>query len=65
MVPDFSKTIKDKLNIGMTNVNSNKHSDMFGSTRPFTEKETAYMQASVERIYEVFTGLVAEGRGNQ
>ena len=62
MVPDFSKTIKDKLHVGITTVNSNKHADMFSSTRPFTEKETAYMQASVERIYEVFTGLVAEGR---
>ena len=62
MIPDLSKTIEDKLHIGLTTINSNKHSDMHSTTRPLTDKEAAYMQASVERIYEVFTGLVAEGR---
>lgn len=62
MVPDFSKTIENKLHIDMTTINSNKHADMYSTMRPFTDKETAYMQATVERIYDVFTGLVAEGR---
>ncbi len=35
---------------------------MYSMMRPLTEKEVAYMQASVEKIYEKFTGLVAEGR---
>ena len=62
MIPDFSKVIKEKAHINYTTINSNKHSDMYGLTRPLDAKETAYMQASVERIYEKFTGIVAEGR---
>lgn len=62
MIPDFSKVIENKLHVGLTHVNSNKHSDMYGLMRPLTDKETAYMQASVEKIYDKFTALVAEGR---
>jgi len=62
MIPDFSKTIKDKLHVGITSVKSNSHADMYGTMRPLTDKEIAYMQASVEKIYDRFTGIVAEGR---
>lgn len=62
MIPDISGTIKDKLHVNLTPVNSNKHADMLGMTRPLTAEEIDYMQASVERIYTKFTELVAEGR---
>lgn len=62
MIPDISGTIKDKLHVTLTPVNSNKHADMLGMTRPLTASEIDYMQASVERIYSKFTELVAEGR---
>ena len=62
MIPDFSRALEDKLHIGITPVNSNRHSDMYGLIRPLTDIEIAYMQASVEKIYDKFTGLVAEGR---
>jgi protease-4 len=62
MIPDFSKTVENKLHVNITHVNSNKHSDMLGLMRPLTEKERAHMQASVEKVYDKFTGLVAEGR---
>ena len=62
MIPDFSKAVEKNLHVGMYSVKSNKHSDMYGLMRPLTEKEAAYMQASVEKIYDKFTGLVAEGR---
>ena len=62
MIPDFSKTVNDKLHVHITPVNSNAHSDMLNGMRPLDDKETAYMQASVERIYTKFTELVAEGR---
>ncbi len=62
MIPDVSRTLKNKLHINITPVNSNKHGDMYNMMRPLDAAETAYMQASVERIYEKFTGLVAEGR---
>ena len=62
MIPDFSKTVEDKLHVGITSVNSNSHADMYGMMRPLTATESAYMQASVEKIYNKFTSLVAEGR---
>ena len=62
LIPDFSGTVEDKLHVGMTAVKSNRHADMYGMMRPLDEKETAYMQASVEKIYDKFTSIVAEGR---
>ncbi len=62
MIPDISGTLKDKIHVNITPVNSNKHGDMYSMMRPLDKAELDYMQASVERIYEKFTGLVAEGR---
>lgn len=62
MIPDFSKVVRDKVHVGVTTINSNKHSDMYSLMRPLDAEETAYMQASVEDIYEKFTGIVAEAR---
>jgi protease-4 len=63
MIPDISGTLKDLAHVNITAVNSNKHADMYGMMRPLDKAETDYMQASVERIYDQFTSLVAEGRG--
>ena len=62
MIPDLSKTAKDLLHINITTVGSNKHSTMPSLTRPMDESETAYMQASIEHIYDAFVNTVAEGR---
>ena len=62
MIPDFSKTMKDIAHVTYTPVNSNKHADMMSLMRPLDTEETAYMQASVEHIYDRFVSLVAEGR---
>ncbi len=62
MIPDFSRTIDEIAHVGVDFVNSNEHSDMYSCLRPLTGKEAAYMQASVENIYETFTTVVAEGR---
>ncbi|MBR2063115.1 MAG: signal peptide peptidase SppA [Bacteroidales bacterium] len=62
MIPDISGTLKDKIHINITPVNSNRHADMYGMMRPLDKAEVDYMQASVERIYEEFTSLVSEGR---
>ena len=35
---------------------------MYGMMRPLDNAETAYMQKSVETIYDKFTNIVAEGR---
>ena len=62
MIPDISGTLKDKIHVNITPVNSNKHADMYNMMRPLDQAELDYMQASVENIYEKFTGLIAEGR---
>lgn len=62
MIPDFSKTMKNLAHVTYTPVNSNKHSDAMSLMRPLDVAETAAMQASVERIYDRFVSLVAEGR---
>ncbi len=63
MIPDISGTLKDKLHINITPVNSNDHGDMYNMMRPLDKAELNYMQASVERIYGKFTRIVADGRG--
>lgn len=62
MIPDLSGTVNDKLHINVTPVNSNKHADMLSGMRALTPQETAYMQASVEKIYNQFTSIVSNGR---
>ena len=61
MVPEFSAVTK-KIGVGVETVGSHKHSDMYSLMRPFDAKEMAYMQASVEDIYDSFVSLVAESR---
>jgi len=63
IVPDFSKTLSKVARVGVENISSNKHGDMYSLTRPFDSDEYAYMQRSIEDIYTRFTGLAADGRG--
>ena len=62
MIPEFSEVTK-KVGVGVETLGSNKHSDMYSLMRPFDTEEMAYMQASVEDIYELFVNLVASSRG--
>lgn len=62
LVPDLSKTMKNIAHVNIESVTSNKHGDMLSGMRPFDSAEYAYMQRSVETIYELFTKLVSEGR---
>ena len=62
MIPDFSKTA-EKIGIGTTTISSNRHGDMYSGMRALDNAEIAYMQESVEDIYDTFTAIVAEGRG--
>ena len=62
MIPDLSGTLSKIAHVNFTPVNSNAHSDMLGMMRPLDEAETAYMQASVENIYDKFVSVVSEGR---
>lgn len=62
MLPDFGGVAKNIAHVNFYPINSNKHSDMFSLVRPLDAQETAYMQGSVEDIYDRFVNLVAEGR---
>lgn len=62
MVPDFSKTAKDVLHIGVETVSSSAHGDMYALTRPLDKAEYDYMFRSIETIYDRFTTVVSEGR---
>ena len=64
MIPEFSQVTK-KVGVGVETVGSNKHSDMYSLVRPFDGEELAYLQASVEDIYEMFVNLVATSRGKE
>ena len=63
MVPDLSGTMHDIARVGVESVTSHKHGDMYSLMRPFDAEEHAYMQASIEAIYDRFTNIVSEGRG--
>ena len=62
MIPNAQKMLSEKLGITIDTVNTNKHSDVGTILRGTTSEEYAYIQQSVEHIYDVFIGKVANGR---
>ncbi len=63
MIPEISGTLKDIAHVNIVKVKSNKHAGMMSLISPLDEEETAFMQATIERIYEGFVNNVAKGRG--
>ena len=63
VIPDFSGLVTTKLGVRFDEVKTNRHST-FGNlmARPFNAKETAMLQASVNRGYSLFRQRVADGR---
>ena len=62
MFPDVSGLLKDKLGVTFDEVKTNKHSAFGTMARPFNPEEMSYLEAYVERGYELFRKRVAEGR---
>lgn len=62
LIPDFSKTASDILHVGVEVVGSHKHAGMYSGMKPLDATETAYMQHSIETIYDLFTTTVSQGR---
>ncbi len=65
LIPNLSELVSDKLGVTWDGVQTNKNTDyetnlVFGKDN---EKELQYMQAYVDRGYDTFLGIVAEGRG--
>ncbi|MBL7921460.1 MAG: signal peptide peptidase SppA [Bacteroidia bacterium] len=62
MIPNIQKALDQKLGITVDTVNTNLHSDVGGPLRGVSATEYEYIQSGVERVYDVFTKRVAEGR---
>ena len=65
LIPNASELVTDKLGVTWDGVQTNKHSDyetnlIFAKNN---EEELKYMQTYVDRGYDTFLGIVAEGRG--
>jgi protease-4 len=52
----------DRAGVTTDSVAEGAHSEMFKTTRPFTEDEWALVNSWLDHIYADFTGKVAEGR---
>ena len=61
MMLDVGDAMKQKLGITVDGVKSNRSADL-GPFRALTPIERAVMIKGVDRVYETFTNLVAEGR---
>lgn len=65
LIPNVSELVSEKLGVTWDGVQTNEHTDyetnlVFGKDN---EKEIKYMQSYVDRGYDTFLGIVAEGRG--
>ena len=62
MIPNFGKALKDKVGVTIDGVKTNKNSGMMTGFSSMTPTQHRAMMQSVDRVYERFTTLVAEGR---
>ena len=63
MIPDLSGLVTGKLGVTFTTIESNPNASGLSLVSPMSDEQHAAMQKGVERIYDLFTGRVAEGRG--
>ena len=62
MIPNFGKALKDKVGVTIDGVKTNKNAGMATGFSSMTPTQHRAMMQSVDRVYERFTTLVAEGR---
>ena len=63
MIPSVGDAIRKNVKVNIESVGSSSHSDMMNGMRKLDENEVAYVQKQIEKIYDDFTSLVADGRG--
>lgn len=63
MIPDFSGLVTDKLGVRFSTVETNPNAAFPDVMKPLSEGQTAMLQGSVNRTYDLFTSRVAKGRG--
>ena len=62
LVPSVGDAISKNLKVNIETVGTSSHSDMMNGIRKLDDAEVAYVQRQIEKIYDDFTGLVANGR---
>ena len=62
MLPSVGKALKDKVGITVDGVKTNAYSNMGDGFAPLSPTARAAVMRGVDRVYERFTSLVAEGR---
>ena len=60
---DLSGLLNNKIGITTDEVKTGDFGNMFTVTRPLTEEEKNIWQKQTERVYKIFTGKAASGRG--
>ena len=63
MIPSVGDAIRKNVKVNIESVGSSSHSDMMNGMRKLNDNEVAYVQKQIEKIYDDFTILVADGRG--
>ena len=62
ILPSLGNALEQNLGITLDGVKTNQSSDMGSGFEPLSKTEHKAMMRSVDRVYERFTSLVAEGR---
>lgn len=63
LIPNMQGLLHNKLGVRVDEVKTGKFADLMTSVdRPLTEEEKTIIQAEVDRVYNTFTGKVAQGR---
>ena len=62
MFPDVSNLLTQKLGVKFDEVKTNKNAGFGAMSRPFNEEEMSYLNAYIDRGYNLFRSRVAEGR---
>jgi protease-4 len=62
IIPNLKDFYKNKLGITYDNVKTNENSDYITANRPLTTYQRKIIQKGVDKIYNEFLNLVAEGR---
>ena len=63
LVPSVGDAISKNLKVNIETVGTSSHADMMNGIRKLSDSEVEYVQKQIEKIYDDFTGLVANGRG--
>jgi len=63
-IPNVSELL-DKLGVKFTAISAGKYKDTGSPYRSLSAKEKALIQGSVDKVYDQFIDIVAEGRGMQ